>query len=222
MSECDVFFKLSGNFSRQPSYSRPSLYVLFLSLLAILKPGIIKLAQNSRLAEIRRKELEVFTKELEERVERRTADLQAALAGRDEFILIASHELKTPITSLLMQSQLQKKYIEKNDAKAFSKEQIIKINNQNEELAIYLNTVVDNMLEISRIRYGQLVLLKQRYDLKLLIEEVIDRMKPLFTRSGYAVPQITGPVLNGEWDISRIKNVIYNLLSNAIKYGQGN
>ena len=34
MSECDVFFKLSGSFSRQPSYSRPSLYVLFLSLLA--------------------------------------------------------------------------------------------------------------------------------------------------------------------------------------------
>lgn len=190
--------------------------------LIFLKPGIIILAQNSKLAEIRRKELEILTKELEERVERRTADLQAALSGRDEFILIASHELKTPITSLLMQSQLQNKYIEKNDPKAFSKDQIIKINNQNEELAIHLNTIVDNMLEISRIRYGQLVLSKQGYDLKLIIEEVLNKMKPIFIRSGYIVPQVIGHGINGEWDITRIKHVAYNLLSNAIKYGQGN
>ncbi|MBY0516908.1 MAG: HAMP domain-containing histidine kinase [Bacteriovoracaceae bacterium] len=186
-----------------------------------LTPQILRAIQTFRLAERRRSELEVLKTELEDRVAQRTDDLQKALEARDEFITMASHELKTPISSLLLQAQMQRNYVEKQSPKAYDKDRINGMSKQNEELAIHLKAIVENMLDISRIRSGQLELSREQTDIKPLVEDVLERMIPQFLRVGYSIPTLSGESAQGNWDATRIKQVLYNLLSNAIQYGQG-
>src|SRR5690606_1860366 len=91
--------------------------------------------------------------------------LQNALHVRDEFLSVASHELKTPLTALIMQTQMQKKLSDKDESKAYDKERLSKIFDQNERLYMKLNRLIEDMLDISRIRTGKLYMHKTQVNL---------------------------------------------------------
>lgn len=147
-------------------------------------------------------------------------DLRDALRARDEFLSIASHELKTPLTSLKLQAQLHQRAINKHDPQAYSPERVDKITYQIDKQVSRLTRLVDDMLDVSRIRSGKLQIERERFDLCDLVEEVIERMRTQFTDSSYSVPDITrcdGAM--GDWDRLRLDQVVTNLLTNAIRYG---
>jgi PAS domain S-box-containing protein len=173
------------------------------------KAGVCVIATDLT-QQIRFKEYEVLAEELEN-----------AVKSRDEFISVASHELKTPLTSLLMQSQLQQRLISKDDPKAFGKERIKDIAEKTAKATNRLNRLVDDMLDITRIRTGKISIQKGETDLGMLVNDVLDRMNPEFTGAGCGKPTYEYKKVMGNWDSMRIEQVIGNLLNNALKYGNG-
>lgn len=143
--------------------------------------------------------------------------LAKALRLREEFLGIASHELKTPLTALLMQVQgveramsfdptLERYYARLKRAAA---------------AGLRLEKLINELLDVSRIAEGRLRLEPERFELAPLIEEVVARFGEI---SNPAEPKITidlEPGIHGRWDRLRLDQVVTNLLSNALKYGSG-
>lgn len=142
--------------------------------------------------------------------------LRDALKARDEFLSMASHELKTPLTSLKLHAQMMKKNIhgEKENVKNFIEKTNINVTR--------LTRLVDDMLDISRIKTGNLSLVFEEVDLCELVKEVVERLRSHFIEIIGHTP-ITSYCHKalGHWDRMRIEQVANNLLTNAIRYGKG-
>ena len=154
-------------------------------------------------------------------ISRDVDELMVAVKAREEFITIASHELKTPLTSLLMFAQVQKHLINKNSQQAFAKDNIIKLVDHTERQAIKLNLLVESMLDLSRFKSGKYDLHKTKFGLLSLTKDLIERMSVQFLSAGCGLPEVEGPEVFGLWDSLKIEQVLSNLLVNALKYGAG-
>ena len=147
-------------------------------------------------------------------------ELREALRSRDEFLSIASHELKTPLTSLKLYSQLQLRRIEKNDSSVYSRENFQDYVQQTDKQVSRLTRLVDDMLDVSRIRTGHLRIQREEFNLLTLVLEVIDRLRIQFDNDSSPLPIVKAEgEFMGSWDRLRIEQVIINLLTNAIRYG---
>lgn len=147
-------------------------------------------------------------------------DMEEALKARDQFLSIASHELKTPLTSLKLQSQLTLRMLEKNKEVTLARQK--QQAQQQSELVTKLTRLIDDMLDVSRIRTGKLNLEKGEHEIGDIVREVVFRMSLLFEAAGLNLPTIKAPQkIIGQWDRFRLEQVIGNLLTNAIRYGKG-
>lgn len=138
---------------------------------------------------------------------------------RDEFISIASHELKTPLTSLKLQTQMTKK--------VFAKSETLPLDKFQKQLDYTINQIdrltklVDDMLDVSRVNTGKLKLQKSNLNLSMLLEDLIERFAPQFEAAGCETDQFITPNITGHWDSYKIEQVLNNLFSNAIRYSAG-
>jgi signal transduction histidine kinase/transcriptional regulator with GAF, ATPase, and Fis domain len=142
-------------------------------------------------------------------------ELQAAVGARDEFLSVASHELKTPLTSLKLQHELLERCLGTGTPGALSR--LTAARRQVSRLA----SLVESLLDVSRIRTGHLRLEPSDVDLTELAAEALERMRGVLTQAGCAVTLETPGPVRGRWDPLRLDQVIVNLLSNAAKYGAG-
>lgn len=155
----------------------------------------------------------------EEQVARKEAE--KSIQARDEFISVASHELKAPVSSFLLMVQLFEKKMEGLDSEAALREKTKQFIQKVEHQAQRLNQLVEDMLDISRIRTGRFKMQWEECNLHLLISDIIERMKDQFTIAGYDVPVLEGPkTVVGKWDKLRLEQMIMNLFTNAIRYGK--
>lgn len=144
--------------------------------------------------------------------------LADALRLRDEFLSIASHELKTPLTALKMNSQFYSKLLKNDPVEAGAVPRLEKYVISNEKTISRMEKLVDDMLDLSRIQLGKLSIEKEPFDIAKLIVEIVDRMSIQAPQS----IQYSGPdscIVSA--DSLRIEQVIVNLISNSIKYGDG-
>lgn len=154
------------------------------------------------------------------RAEEKERKLEEALVARDQFLSIASHELKTPLTSLKLQAQLTLRSLAQG--KEFSQDRLMAQSHQTSDLVGRLTRLIDDMLDVSRIRTGKLKLDRDDHDLGDIVREVVFRMSVLFEAAGLKLPTIHAEKdLRGLWDRFRLEQVIGNLLTNAIRYGRG-
>jgi signal transduction histidine kinase len=135
---------------------------------------------------------------------------------RDEFISIASHELKTPLTSLKLQTQMTRRQIIRPEAVLPDKmrKQLDYTIHQIDRL----NKLVDDMLDISRINAGKLTITRTVFNFSELIHELIERFTPQFEAVGIHIRTDIAPEVYGNWDAYKLEQVINNLFSNAIRY----
>lgn len=146
-------------------------------------------------------------------------ELREALISRDVFMSISSHELKTPLTSLKLKTQLFKRKIEKN--KDASYEEVSNFANTLDQQVSRLTRLVDDMLDVSRLRSGKFTLAKEKVNFCNLVQSALEEMRPQFVNAGYPTPTlINQKEAFGLWDPLRIEQVINNLLTNAIRYGK--
>ncbi|HEY8601577.1 MAG TPA: ATP-binding protein [Thermomicrobiales bacterium] len=139
-----------------------------------------------------------------------------ALHLRDQFVAIASHELKTPVTSAKGYLQLLARQLGRGTTNTARLQRYL----QQTDISIgRLETLVSDLLDASRIQQGRLDLRPERFDLVALGEAVVDRFERAAERvEGHTLLLAsTGPV-TGSWDRDRLDQVLTNLVSNALKY----
>jgi len=148
--------------------------------------------------------------------------LQARLRARDEFLSAASHELRTPITTLSLQTDglLSLPAGNGNGLRVLDDRMTRRLKAIRRQV-VRLNQLVDQLLDVSRLIEGRLELRPEQVDLQALVIEAIDLMRESATQAGSPVLLRLRPEVVGHWDRIRIGQVITNLLSNAIKFGCG-
>jgi signal transduction histidine kinase len=147
--------------------------------------------------------------------------LEKAVHVREEFMSIAGHELKTPLTSLMLQTQMRKRMLKKDGNLAFSQEKLAKMFETDDKQFERLNRLIDDMLDISRISSGKLTMEFKKFDLCELMEEILERNVEMLKLAGCALKFDSIESVTGNWDRFRIEQVITNLLTNVMRYGAG-
>lgn len=144
------------------------------------------------------------------------ARAQAQVRARDEFLLVAAHELKTPLTALLLQIQRLRRAVERNDVPALAGGVDVA-----ERSARRLERLVASLLDLSRLTVGRVAIERRALDLAQLVRDVVARLEGEARRTGSEVRLSAGAPVEGSWDRDRLDQVVTNLLSNAFKYGEG-
>lgn len=144
--------------------------------------------------------------------------LQRALAIREEFLSICSHELRTPLTSMKLQVQMTQRILERAPEDASSWDKIKKFVNATDRSVERITHLIDDMLDISKITSGQLIMQFDDFDLSEIVYEVGERIKPILNQAGCELSMTIGPSIKARVDRLRIEQVISNLLVNAAKY----
>ncbi len=130
---------------------------------------------------------------------------------KDYFISLASHELKTPITSVKAYTQLlQINYSNSSDSFLTKSLDII------DKQVLKLINLISDLLDLSKIKSGSLTLKKEDFEINELIQEVIDEIKHINPTYEISFSREGTTTLHA--DKEKIGQVITNLLTNAIKY----
>ncbi len=154
--------------------------------------------------------LELHAKSLENIVQERTRELARANAAKDEFLSIASHELKTPLSSLKGMTQLMRRRHERANSTEVTN--LVSMERSIRRMEILINDLLDTSL----IETGMFSLRYMRSDLVTLCQHILKEYAPAMSLSIlFEAPQ---EPLEVEMDVDRIGQVILNLLSNARKY----
>jgi PAS domain S-box-containing protein len=178
-------------------------------------------------------EEDVFTEEAEKIAEglaaqtaiamdnaRMYGQVQESVRARDEFLSIASHELKTPLTSLKLQSQIRHRRLLKGEFSFFDEENLKKMFLMDERQIQRLTHLIEDMLDISRINTGKFDLQTEKFDLCILIGEVLESYSGQIAEKEVKVNLSCEQELIGNWDRFKLEQVIINLLTNALRYGK--
>lgn len=144
-------------------------------------------------------------------------ELRAAVTARDNFIAVAAHELRNPMTPIVGQVELLLRRARLEGASAAT------INGL-ERLEISVSHYVRRataLLEISRVNAGRLILQPTTFDMAKFVVEITANYEILAARAGSVLHCDVNEPIIGIWDQLATEQIIDNLLSNAIRYGDG-
>jgi signal transduction histidine kinase len=150
------------------------------------------------------------------------AQLREAVRARDEFLSVASHELKTPLTALTLQVEVLERQLRQGRMVSLSMADAGKLLDRVHRQTVRLNRLIEALLDISRIATGKLELERMSVDLTDLTRELLERYQPELERNGCPAVLVAGDAgVQGLWDRLRLEQVLTNLLTNAMKFGAG-
>jgi PAS domain S-box-containing protein len=138
-------------------------------------------------------------------------DAESSNRAKSQFLANMSHELRIPMNGILGMAQLLAMELEGDQKKMAT---MIKNSGDN------LLTVINDILDISKIEAGRISLSENEFKLNFLVKEVVNLIKPLAVRKGLEFKYHIHKDINGHFlgDSSRLKQILLNLLGNAIKF----
>ncbi|RZL35462.1 MAG: hybrid sensor histidine kinase/response regulator [Rubrivivax sp.] len=154
-----------------------------------------------------------------ETLQQTQADLQRALKMRDEFMSMVTHELRTPLGVMALEGIMRQQRLDKGDLAWFSPERLQSMLDKDARQVRSMTRLIEDMLDISRLQHGMLSIRPRRTDLGELARRVVADFEAQYQQVPLRLSTLPGVV--GEWDDSRIAQVLVNLLSNALRYGEG-
>jgi signal transduction histidine kinase len=145
---------------------------------------------------------------------RARAEAEAAVRTQDEFLSIASHELRTPVAAVKATAQLAQRAIQRG---TYDTDRATRHLTSIARAADRLGDLIEDLLDVSRLRTGHLQLRMQTLDLTLLVRDVVERYRTTEVghRFSLSVPDAQVAVCA---DALRMEQVLDNFLSNAVKY----
>lgn len=144
------------------------------------------------------------------------AKLERQVQARNEFLSIASHELRTPVTSLMLMAQgLRSRKMASNP------EKVLRAADLFARQVERLKGLTDELLCVGRIDVGHLEMNLSRMDLAALVRDELERFAPIFRKARCSVTLRGDESLLGWWDYDKVAQVVANLLTNAAKFGAG-
>jgi PAS domain S-box-containing protein len=147
--------------------------------------------------------------------------LRDAIRVREDFLSIASHELKTPLMTMeLYLGSLEHAVDEGGLDRIPLVDQAHRIHRALEQFR-HLSSLINELFDVSRIASGRLIFRPEAVDLGRLVREVVGRFWKQAEQAGSHIAMTTESGVVGKWDKSRVDQVVTNLISNAVKYGAG-
>lgn len=188
----------------QSQFVHAILFVLFVFLGTILIRSVINEEQQ-------RERLQALTEQLETSNEK----LKEADRLKTEFLGLASHQLRSPLTIISGKASM---LLDGSYGEIKSEEQRIEINHIL-QFTKNLISLIEDLLNVSKIEQGGMKYEIKEFDMKKLVLELVQELNPLATNKGLELtftPDDFSYLING--DELKIRQVILNLIDNAIKY----
>ena len=148
-------------------------------------------------------------------------ELQKALKLRDEFMSVVAHELRTPLNTLFMDVQMRKMLLERGKLAVFDAAYLEKMVARDQRQVQSMVRLIDDMLDVTRIRSNRLSIRPGPVDLPALLGRVVGNLSHQAQAAGSAITLHADQPVTGCWDEFRIEQVVTNLLTNALRYGNG-
>ena len=146
-------------------------------------------------------------------------ELEHAVRMRDDFMSIVSHEVRTPLNGLILETQLRKMHLARDNAAAFTLDKMKAMVERDERQIQSLIRLIEDMLDVSRIRTGKLSIRPGQFDLSHLVSTLVETFAPQISAAQSSVNLNAESPVVGLWDEFRIEQVVSNLLTNALRYG---
>ncbi len=148
-------------------------------------------------------------------------NVQTAVKARDEFLSIASHELKTPLTSLSLQMQMTRQSIVPRENRMPTCEKLASVFDIMDKQMTRLTRLVEDLLDVARIRSGNLSFEFETINLTELVNEMMSRFSSQLIKVNCSLKLDLQKDVIGVFDRGRIEQIVENLMGNAIKYAPG-
>jgi len=145
-------------------------------------------------------------------------DAQEAIHSRDEFLTVAAHEFRTPLTTLQLQVQSITRSLRKHAGEGVVTPLVSKLTVADQQL-VRMKLLVERLLDVSIMTAHRLPLELEDVDLVALVTHVTAGFQSQMKDAGCAVTVETSVQCVGMWDRARLDQLVTNLLSNAVKYG---
>lgn len=152
----------------------------------------------------------------------RFLEAQRDLRARDDFISIASHELKTPMTTLKLQLQMGKRQLQADSDDPEKNSLALRLMDESLRHANNLNNIVEDLLDVARMRNGLECLELQHASLSAILQQATTDLMPQFKAARCHLELDLFDELHGNWDEKKLNHAIINVLTNAAKYAPGN
>jgi signal transduction histidine kinase len=162
-----------------------------------------------------RREQETLLKQLQNT----QLELEQAVRMRDDFMSIVAHEVRTPLNGLILETQLRKMHLARDNASAFTLDKMHAMVDRDERQIKSLIRLIEDMLDVSRIRTGKLSIRPSCFDLSTLVRDLLYNFSQQIEAAETSVTLDAEQPVIGSWDEFRIEQVISNLLTNALRYG---
>ena len=148
--------------------------------------------------------------------ERLLRDAEEAARVREEFLSVAGHEMRTPLTSLqFLLHTIQRRFESGQPEKVV--EGLVRARVQLQRLS----QLTEDLLDVTRITAGRMTLDLEDVDLSELAWQVVEQQRESAARAGSELLFEAPSPVTGVWDRPRLEQVVTNLLSNAVKFGGG-
>lgn len=139
---------------------------------------------------------------------------QEAINARDEFLSVAAHELRTPITSLRLAAQSLLRHLAKS--KDLNPERVHNSVTLMDQQSEKLRRLIDQLLDFARLDAGRLILERSPSDLAALLRDIAATLQA--TTEQHVLTVETPPALLMDVDALRLEQVITNIVTNAVKF----
>lgn len=147
------------------------------------------------------------------------AQLQRAVNMRDDFMSMIAHELRNPLNSVYLQAQLRRKMVAA--PKQPDPQAMLRMVERDERQIRSMVRLLDDMLDVSRVRTGKLAIVPAPFDLAASAQVVVEAIQEQARGAGVTLSLSAPTSLPIVGDEFRIEQVITNLLTNALRYGRG-
>ena len=164
-----------------------------------------------------RREQETLLRELNKTQE----ELQRSLRMRDDFMSLVAHELRTPLNTLFLETQMRSLQLKRGNLPASTPEQVANMIKRDERQIKAMIRLIDDMLDVSRMKSGTLSIRPGKVELMGLLERVVNDLSLQAAAANSTLQLASHAPVEGIWDEFRIEQVIVNLLTNALRYGGG-
>lgn len=172
---------------------------------------------DGRMATEGKDEISIITKtfnEMADRLKRSYEEKELYENNRKQLVSDISHDLRTPLSSILGYAEMLQNNIYESEEETRQFIDIIHCKAQ------YMNQLLSELLEYSRLELGTLTLNKQPMDIVEMLRQILIEYIPTMEKNQYTLSiDLPEQKIIGEWDEVRLRRVVHNIIDNALKYG---
>lgn len=174
--------------------------------ITVRKLAEAKLARQARVLE-----------KTNETLQQRTRQLEAALASRNRLYAAMNHELRTPLSAIMLHNDL----LLGGAVGELNREQSESVRSS-QRAAEHLLELVQDMMDLARLEAGRMEVVLEETSVPELIEDLVETIRPLAARRGSPIEmRLPAQECSLVTDAKRVRQIVLNLLSNALKFGAG-